>query len=101
MIQHYSSARIGGGGLIGSLREVATCVERFAVQRQRDEEILANAPEEFLDPIMSTLMMDPVILPSSRTVVDRTTIARYDRFFILASASGFAHLQVENYPTGT
>ncbi|KAJ8722101.1 hypothetical protein PYW08_004503 [Mythimna loreyi] len=70
-------ARIGGGGLIGSLREVATCVERFAVQRQRDEEILANAPEEFLDPIMSTLMMDPVILPSSRTTVDRTTIARH------------------------
>nr|XP_021189831.2 ubiquitin conjugation factor E4 A [Helicoverpa armigera] len=70
-------ARIGGGALIGSLREVATCVERFAVQRQRDEEILANAPEEFLDPIMSTLMMDPVILPSSRTTVDRTTIARH------------------------
>ncbi|CAH0691866.1 unnamed protein product [Spodoptera exigua] len=70
-------ARIGGGGLIGSLREVAACVQKFAVQRQRDEEILANAPEEFLDPIMSTLMMDPVILPSSRTTVDRTTIARH------------------------
>ncbi|CAH0585693.1 unnamed protein product [Chrysodeixis includens] len=69
--------RIGGGGLIGSLQEVASRVETFAVQRQRDEEILANAPEEFLDPIMSTLMMDPVILPSSRTTVDRTTIARH------------------------
>lgn len=69
--------RIGGGGLIGSLREVATRVEMLAVQRQRDEEILANAPEEFLDPIMSTIMMDPVILPSSRTTVDRTTIARH------------------------
>ncbi|XP_075977885.1 ubiquitination factor E4A [Anticarsia gemmatalis] len=69
--------RIGGGGLLGSLQEVASRVETLAVQRQRDEEILANAPEEFLDPIMSTLMMDPVILPSSRTTVDRTTIARH------------------------
>ncbi|CAG4971899.1 unnamed protein product [Colias eurytheme] len=69
--------RIGGGGLITSLQEVATRVSTIAVQRQRDEEILANAPEEFLDPIMSTLMLDPVVLPSSRTTVDRTTIARH------------------------
>ncbi|XP_050350445.1 ubiquitin conjugation factor E4 A [Nymphalis io] len=69
--------RIGGGGLISSLQEVATRVSTIAEQRQRDEEILANAPEEFLDPIMSTLMLDPVILPSSRTTVDRTTIARH------------------------
>ncbi|CAG9786753.1 unnamed protein product [Diatraea saccharalis] len=69
--------RIGGGGLISSLQEVATRVGQLAEQRQRDEEILANAPEEFLDPIMSTLMLDPVTLPSSRTTVDRTTIARH------------------------
>ncbi|CAG9561890.1 unnamed protein product [Danaus chrysippus] len=69
--------RIGGGGLITSLQEVAARVSTLAEQRQRDEEILANAPEEFLDPIMSTIMRDPVILPSSRTTVDRTTIARH------------------------
>ncbi|KAL4715892.1 hypothetical protein ACJJTC_013192 [Scirpophaga incertulas] len=63
--------------VLGSLREVASKVAQLAEQRQRDEEILANAPEEFLDPIMSTLMMDPVMLPSSRTTVDRTTIARH------------------------
>ncbi|VVC89596.1 unnamed protein product [Leptidea sinapis] len=69
--------RIRGGDLISSLRDVAARVSTIAEQRQRDEEILANAPEEFLDPIMSTLMLDPVILPSSRTTVDRTTIARH------------------------
>ncbi|KAJ2949120.1 hypothetical protein O0L34_g6062 [Tuta absoluta] len=69
--------RIGGGGLISSLQEVAGRVATLAEQRQRDEELMANAPEEFLDPIMSTLMLDPVILPSSRTTVDRTTIARH------------------------
>lgn len=69
--------RIGGGFLISTLREVAERVRLLAEQKQRDEEILANAPEEFLDPIMSTIMLDPVVLPSSRTTVDRTTIARH------------------------
>lgn len=36
-----------------------------------------DPPDEFLDPIMSSLMMDPVILPSSRITVDRSTIARH------------------------
>lgn len=39
--------------------------------------MFADAPEEFLDEIMGTLMKDPVILPSSRNVVDRATIARH------------------------
>ncbi|KAI8436814.1 hypothetical protein MSG28_010273 [Choristoneura fumiferana] len=62
---------------LSSSEQVARRVARLAEQRQRDEEILANAPEEFLDPIMSTLMRDPVLLPSSRTTVDRITIARH------------------------
>ena len=36
-----------------------------------EEDLLSDAPEEFLCPIMSILMLDPVILPSSRKVVDR------------------------------
>ncbi|WVF71299.1 hypothetical protein IAT40_006102 [Kwoniella sp. CBS 6097] len=31
-------------------------------------------PDEFLDPLLSTLMKDPVILPVSRVVIDRGTI---------------------------
>jgi len=38
------------------------------------EDDLGDVPEEFLDPLMCTLMRDPVILPSSRAVVDRSTI---------------------------
>lgn len=41
------------------------------------QKALEDAPDEFLDPIMSTLMSDPVILPSSHVTVDRTTIARH------------------------
>lgn len=39
--------------------------------------LTAEAPEEFLDPLMMTLMVDPVLLPSSRTIVDRSTIAQH------------------------
>ena len=35
---------------------------------------LGEIPDEFLDPLMYTLMDDPVILPSSRTVIDRSTV---------------------------
>ncbi|KAL0961455.1 hypothetical protein HGRIS_006400 [Hohenbuehelia grisea] len=38
------------------------------------EEDLGEIPDEFLDPLMFTVMRDPVTLPSSRTIVDRSTI---------------------------
>lgn len=46
-------------------------------EEKETQEALADPPDEFLDPIMSTLMADPVILPSSKVIVDRTTIARH------------------------
>jgi hypothetical protein len=36
-----------------------------------------DAPEEFLDPLMSTLMEEPVELPSSKTIIDYMTISKY------------------------
>nr|XP_043615254.1 probable ubiquitin conjugation factor E4 [Erigeron canadensis] len=41
------------------------------------EAVLGDIPDEFLDPIQYTLMKDPVILPSSRMVVDRPVIQRH------------------------
>ncbi|KAI0322359.1 ubiquitin elongating factor core-domain-containing protein [Amylostereum chailletii] len=38
------------------------------------EEDLGEIPDEFLDPLMFTIMRDPVILPLSRAVIDRSTI---------------------------
>jgi len=52
-------------------------VEIFAKAKQEDEDAeaeLGEIPDEFLDPLMFTLMEDPVILPVSRTVMDRSTI---------------------------
>lgn len=52
-------------------------VQRLEQIEKENQEALTDAPDEFLDPIMSTLMLDPVILPSSKVTVDRTTIARH------------------------
>lgn len=41
-----------------------------------DEVLYADAPDHFLDPIMSTIMLDPVTLPTSGYVMDRATITR-------------------------
>jgi len=38
------------------------------------EEDLGEIPDELLDPIMGSLMEDPVLLPSSKQIVDRSTI---------------------------
>lgn len=45
--------------------------------QQEEEELLADAPDEFLDPIMGTLMKDPVKLPTSGNIVDRAIISRH------------------------
>jgi ubiquitin conjugation factor E4 B len=52
-------------------------VETFAKAKKEDEDAeaeLGEIPDEFLDPLMYTLMEDPVILPVSRTIMDRSTI---------------------------
>lgn len=36
-----------------------------------------DAPEDFLDPLMQTLMKDPVELPDSKTIIDYMTISKY------------------------
>lgn len=37
----------------------------------------SSAPEEFLDPLLSTIMRDPVLLPTSNTIVDKSTISQH------------------------
>lgn len=52
-------------------------IVKFAQAKEEDEAAeadLGDIPDEFLDPLMYTLMEDPVILPTSRTVIDRSTI---------------------------
>ena len=43
-----------------------------------------DIPDDLLDPLTATLMADPVMLPTSKVVVDRATILRH-----LATGNGF------------
>ncbi|XP_020840437.1 ubiquitin conjugation factor E4 A isoform X1 [Phascolarctos cinereus] len=65
------------GNMIVAFSNLAEKIKSLADLQQQEEETYADACDEFLDPIMSTLMSDPVMLPSSRVTVDRSTIARH------------------------
>uniref|UniRef100_A0A1A8JPQ5 Ubiquitin conjugation factor E4 A n=1 Tax=Nothobranchius kuhntae TaxID=321403 RepID=A0A1A8JPQ5_NOTKU len=65
------------GDMIVTFGLIADKIKSHADRQQQEEETYADAPDEFLDPIMSTLMLDPVLLPSSNVTVDRSTIARH------------------------
>jgi ubiquitin conjugation factor E4 B len=41
------------------------------------DQLMTNAPAEFLDPLMDTIMRDPVRLPTSGNIVDRATIYQH------------------------
>jgi len=50
---------------------------KFKAAKEADdqaEEDLGEIPDEFLDPLIFTLMEDPVILPNSKVSIDRATI---------------------------
>ncbi|CAE6469063.1 ubiquitin conjugation factor E4 B [Rhizoctonia solani] len=53
-------------GFIQNVEEAKVLIEQ--------EDDLGDAPDEFMDPLMYTLMRDPVKLPSSKATVDRSTI---------------------------
>jgi len=72
----FSPARVGGGDLLPDLQTVAQKVAQHAVRQSCEDELLAEAPDEFLDPITAAIMMDPVILPSTGVSIDRPVIAR-------------------------
>lgn len=61
---------------IQSFEEIAAAAARAHDKENREEEDLGDIPDEFLDPIMSVLMKDPVRLPTSGNVMDRAVIQR-------------------------
>ena len=55
-------------GFVQTLNEFAT--------QQKSALDSVEIPDEFLDPLMASIMVDPVLLPTSGNVVDRGTITR-------------------------
>ncbi|TMW65085.1 hypothetical protein Poli38472_009252 [Pythium oligandrum] len=54
-----------------------TQVESVAQDLVNLEEALGEIPDEFLDPLVFTLMKDPVILPTSGKTMDRSSISQH------------------------
>jgi ubiquitin conjugation factor E4 B len=53
---------------------MSQAIEAAKLEAEEEEADLGEIPDEFSDPIMASLMEDPVILPISKVVVDRSTI---------------------------
>jgi ubiquitin conjugation factor E4 B len=54
-----------------------TLSERVAAAKaaeEEEEDDLGEVPDEFLDPLMADLMDDPVVLPTSKITINRSTI---------------------------
>ena len=52
-------------------------VESTKQAMEQEDEWLGEPPDEFLDPLMATIMEDPVILPISKNIIDRSTIRQH------------------------
>ena len=59
---------------LDSLMEIVERARAAKASSQSLEDLADIAPNEFLDPLMSTIMKDPVRLPTSDHVLDRSTI---------------------------
>lgn len=60
---------------LDKIKYFAKVVEETKRALDEGEEELGEIPDEFLDPILATLMEDPVILPTSKNTLDRNSIA--------------------------
>jgi len=59
------------------LQDWARLAERIKIAKDEaelEEADLGEIPDEFLDPLLASLMEDPVILPTSKNIIDRSTI---------------------------
>lgn len=63
--------------VIHKFEEFATAATNAAQQILDEEEDMGDVPDEFLDPITFMFMSDPVLLPASKIVIDRSTIERH------------------------
>ncbi|XP_050525292.1 ubiquitin conjugation factor E4 B [Daktulosphaira vitifoliae] len=62
---------------VTQFQNLADKANEISIQNIKKEVDFNDAPEEFRDPLMDTLMDDPVILPSSGKIMDRPVIIRH------------------------
>ncbi|KAH9473185.1 hypothetical protein Pst134EA_000264 [Puccinia striiformis f. sp. tritici] len=62
---------------LDKLSKLVKKVEELRQSEANEELELSEIPEEFLDLLMCTLMKEPVILPTSKTTVNLSTIKQH------------------------
>ena len=65
---------------ISDIEIMENLVEQVKLARESVEdmeELINDAPSEFLDPLLNTLMRNPVLLPTSGTIMDKSVIAQH------------------------
>jgi len=55
-------------------QELSESIKAAKEEAEAEEADLGDIPDEYLDPLLATLMEDPVILPISRQTLDRNTV---------------------------
>ena len=80
----FKKATVHVGKFGGLTTDITNAFSEFNEQvRKREQEIeeeeeeMGEAPEEFLDPLMMSVMDDPVRLPTSGHIVDRSVILQH------------------------
>lgn len=63
-------------GEVARLKDVGDAAAEAYEEDHAEEDDLGDIPDEFMDPIMSSIMRDPVLLPTSGSIVDRAVISR-------------------------
>lgn len=61
---------------IEQFKALSSKANQILINNQKTDDWMADAPDEFKDPLMDTLMTDPVLLPSGN-VMDRPVIMRH------------------------
>eukprot|EP00730_Choanoeca_flexa_P008561 TRINITY_DN12504_c0_g1_i18.p2 TRINITY_DN12504_c0_g1~~TRINITY_DN12504_c0_g1_i18.p2 ORF type:complete len:149 (+),score=22.08 TRINITY_DN12504_c0_g1_i18:183-629(+) len=63
--------------IVEAFDQLLAAIEEAYQTTQEDDADFEDAPDEFLDPLMYSLMTDPVRLPTSGTVMDRSCIIQH------------------------
>ncbi|CCH41439.1 ubiquitin conjugation factor E4 B [Wickerhamomyces ciferrii] len=69
-----ANRNIANGEFIDKFIGFAYKAESKRLEEEEEEQELGEVPDEFLDPLMYTIMKDPVTLPTSKVNIDRSTI---------------------------
>ncbi|GAA5912608.1 ubiquitin conjugation factor core domain-containing protein [Sporobolomyces salmoneus] len=61
------------------VKEILAFVDKVEAIKlaEEEDEAMGEVPDEFLDPLTYEIMRDPVILPLSRTIIDRSSIKQH------------------------